>query len=125
MSYDITNFKVKKMHDLVIPMKALKSSLSDWNPKDPVLIDPMLSKVRIDMGCGQSIEGILTPVSGRVAITDLRLSGDCSGSLMELLIKPALKESTGYLEAIMVWEGGEVEKLVSFDGQVSVAQIEL
>jgi hypothetical protein len=126
MSYNITSFKLKKMNDLIIPLDALKNKeRPDWSAKDPVLLDPLLSKVRIEMGCGQWIEGIIPTSSGKVAVTNLELAGEGSGSLMHYLMEDALKKSTGYLEAILVWEGGEIERLVVLDGHLSQATVEL
>lgn len=126
MSCNITSFKVKKMHDLIIPLEALKSkNYPDWSAKDPVLIDPLLSKVTIEMGCEQKLEGVIPTSSQKIAVTSIYLKGDCSGALLEHMFKEALKKSTGYLEAILVWETGEVERMVVIDGVLSIAAVAL
>lgn len=127
MSYDITSFKLKKMNDLIIPLDALKSKEHpDWSAKDPVLLDTLLGKVRIEMGCGQWIEGIIPMSSNRIAVTGIELAGEGSGSVMRYLMEDAFKKSTGYLEAVLIWEEGDsVGQLVVLDGQVSQAAVEL
>ncbi len=126
MSCNVTSFKIKKMHDLIIPLDALKcEKRPDWSAKAPVLLDPILSKVRIEMGGEQYIEGIIPTSSSKVAVTNLSLRGEGSGSLLHYLFMDALKKSTGYLEAILVWETGEIERLVVIDGAVSTAEVVL
>jgi hypothetical protein len=124
MSCNIISFKVKKMNDLIIPLDALKSDkYPDWSAKDPVLLDSLLNKVSIDMGCDQQILGVIPSSSGKIAVTDLKLKGEGSGALLEYMFKDALRKSTGYLEAILVWQTGEIERMVVLDGQVSTAPI--
>jgi len=45
---------------------------------------------------------------------------------MEWILEPALKDNTGRLEAVCVWEGGDtINKLIVDNGEVKWENIEL
>lgn len=119
MPYDISKWKTKKLDNLVIPLDALyRSERKDWLPGAPKVMDAESGEVEIECGCGQSIQGILKDSALRV--TSLDMSGEGSGTFLREILEPALKESTGGLEAVLIWEGGDsVTRLIVKDGVVA------
>lgn len=123
MSYNVDSFKVKRMEGLKLPLKSLyESKRSDWHPDEPELIGD--NKVIITCGCGQEIEAILE--DGYLTVTKLNMSGEGSGSFIDYVLFEALKQSTGYLEAILIWEGGDsITRLIVDNGELSNEECEL
>lgn len=59
-------------------------------------------------------------------VTDIDISGEFSGTFWEWIVKPALAKSTGQLDAVLVWEGGDrVEKIVVDNGEITETEIDL
>lgn len=116
MSYNISSFKIKRLENLVIPLSALYDNVEkNWKPEQPKIVDASTMEVEIYGGCGQTIKGILKDDS--IHVTKLDLSGEGSGSYMHYIIKDALLQSTGELDAILIWEGGDsVSRLTVKDG---------
>lgn len=124
MSYNIDTIKIKKLDNLVIPVKAFYEGSQNWMPKQPEITNLETNEVRISCGCGQQIKGILK--EGNIHISSLDLSGEGSGSLMGEVIENAFKQSTGSLEMVMVWEGGDsITKMTVVDGVITETGVEL
>ena len=95
-----------------------------WIPEKPEIFNFKTNEVDIECGCEQKILGILN--DGMLNVTSLNLTGEGSGALMDYVIEPALKLSKGYLEATIIWEGGDsVTKLIVSDGVLTNEPIEL
>jgi hypothetical protein len=125
MSYNISKWKTKKLENLTIPLTAFyKHERTDWHPNEPVITNAEISEVRLKCGCEQSIKGILK--DGLLTVTEFEMSGEGSGTFYAFILRPALAESTGRLEAVMIWEGGDsIKKLTAVDGVVEVEDVEL
>lgn len=124
MSYDIDTCKIKKMENLVIPLAAFyEYEREDWHPKEPIL-DRKSGEMVLHCGCGQEIRGYLK--DGFLEITKLSLCGEGSGSFMNYVLEGALRKSTGELEMVMIWEGGDsVTKMTVLDGIIEETGVEL
>jgi len=116
MSYNIDTIKIKRLENFIIPLNALYEGVrKDWMPEQPKITIPITNEVSITCGCGQEIKGILK--EGNLHVSSLKLSGEGSGSLMREVIENAFKQSTGILEMIMIWEGGDsITKMTVLDG---------
>jgi len=68
----------------------------------------------LECGCEQEITGVL--VDSNFTVTEFDMIGEGSGTFWEWILEPALKESTGILEATLVWEGGDT--IVASNGDV-------
>lgn len=125
MSYNVTQWKTKKLDNLVIPLAAFyKHERKDWHPGGPVLCDIHTKEVKMGCGCGQEIKGVLT--GEELLVTELEMSGEGSGTFLDWILEPALKESRGQLEAVLVWEGGDsITRLTVDDGVVTQSKVEL
>lgn len=125
MSYDIDTIKVKKLENFVIPIKAFYEGVrEDWMPDQPKIEFPITNEVSITCGFGQKIKGLLR--EGNLHVTSFNLTGEGSGSLMREVIENAFKQSTGILEMVMVWEGGDsITKMTVIDGDVKEEGVEL
>jgi len=123
MSYNITSFKVKKLNNLIIPIKALENKSKKWEATVNVKnVDTM--EVMVECGGEQSIEGTLK--EGNLYVSKIDMYGECSGSYIHDVFKDALKQSTGELEAVAIWEGGDtVERISVKDGNFSQENIDL
>jgi len=119
MSYNVDNFKVKKIENLVIPVKAFyafpKQGRYDMFGQ-PKILDIMTNEVVIEGDCECSeIKGILK--DGNIHVSSISCYGEGSGHFYEEGLKPLLKASTGVLKATVVWEDGDsVNKLTVTDG---------
>jgi len=59
-------------------------------------------------------------------MADIECTGEGSGSFMDYILEPALKQSKGVLRASCVWEGGDsINKLLVEDGEVDWIDIEI
>ena len=137
MSYNITNWTTKVLRDLVIPLKALHISddliRQDWQPGHSKVLALNDEKMNVEMaGFGEgTARGKLWSPSGKVdylffAVSDICVYGEGSGRFFMERLKPALEQSTGRLEAILVWEGGDsISRLTVQGGIVTDESIEL
>lgn len=125
MSSNIDRWTTKTLDNLVIPYEAFfRHARHDWHPEDPRVVDTETGEVVLDCGCEQGIYGILS--NGRFKVTKFDMDGEGSGTFIEWILKPALEESTGRLEAVLIWEGGDViERLSVQDGVITETPIEL
>lgn len=124
MGYNIDTWKTKSLENLIIPMSAFfKHSRTDWHPELHVE-DAATGKAILECGCEQEIHGVLE--DDKFKVTEFDMTGDGSGTFMEWILEPALSESTGYLKATLIWEGGDsIERLEVRDGQITKTPIEL
>lgn len=127
MSYNITTWKTKKLDNLTIPLSTLYD-LSDsllsrgWRPDDPT-IDPVTQTATIELAESE-ISGKLTADS--IAVSEIYIHGEGSGTYFHDIILPALEKSTGELEAALVWAGGDsLQSLKVSNGEISLEDIEL
>ena len=125
MSYNIDTWKTKKLESLVIPLKSLFiHDRTDWHPSQPEIINAETNEVSIKCGCGQEIKAILK--DGNLHITEFEIYGEGSETLMNWILEPALKQSTGKLEAVLVWEGGDsITRLSVNNGELKSENVEL
>lgn len=126
MSYNIDTWKTKKLDNLRIPLNAFyKHSRSDWHPQwENVTNDPArVEEVQL-RGYEFTISG--KRQNGVLHIEEINISGEASGTFYNWILEPALRESKGQLEAVLIWAGGDaVTRLVVKDGQVTNTDIEL
>lgn len=117
MSYNINKWKTKELKNLEIPIDAFfKHPRTDWHPEQHIE-DAATGRAVLECGCEQKIHGFLA--DGKFKVTEFDMSGEGSGTFMEWILEPALKESIGFLEAVLIWEGGDtVERLTVKDGVV-------
>jgi len=115
MSYNISNWKTKKC-DLKMPLSML-------------VTDPLL-KVRpcpegIQMGGLSEGFAIIAHSEGDIAFTtDVCSWGVGSGRSWQDLLD-ILRQTTGEMEAIVIWEGGDsVQRLKIRNGEVSVEEVD-
>lgn len=133
MSYNIDTFKVKKLENLKIPLASFFiHPREDWHPKVTYGRSYMSEgrekvlqqEISINVAESCSIKGTLE--NEILSVTEIKWYGECSGTGMDWVLGPALKESTGELIASCVWEGGDsVNRLIVKDGNVTWEDIEL
>lgn len=104
MSYNIDTWKTKRIENLIMSISALYENA--WKPMKPFVEDAKTGEVRIvGLGEGGEIRGSLNGQT--LAITAIGTYGESSGNCLHEILIPALQQSTGYLEAVLVWEGGD------------------
>lgn len=133
MSYNIDTFKVKKLEELKIPLASFfTNSRKDWHPKVTYERSYMSEgrekvlqqEVSLELSGGCSIKGTLEDEI--FSVTEIDWHGEFSGTGMNWVLEPALKQSTGELIASCAWEGGDsVNRLIVKDGVVTWEDIEL
>lgn len=130
MSYNITNWTTKRIENLVIPFSALydASIRKDWIPEQPRLVPHSGHQgIVIEGGCGQMIEGSFADeTNSAIRVSNFDMHGEGSGSFWHEVLKSALEKSTGTLEVIRIWEGGDyIDRLRVKDGVLSEEKVEL
>jgi len=117
MSYNIDTWRTKKIEAFTIPMVAFLVDGFDIR---------MTGTTSVQITGGSEmfrIKGQL--VSGSVVVDEIHNEGEGSGHFADTL-RCVLEESTGYLEAVLVWEGGDsITRLIVKDGEVTEVEIEL
>lgn len=116
MSYNISNWKTKKLENLVIPVEALFNG-SKFAPTPPPMFDARTGKP-LDEVTFHFYEGEITGkvIDGKIHVSKIYIT---SSHDMHDVVKPALKQSTGELEANLTWEDGDAfSKLIVKDGVV-------
>jgi hypothetical protein len=126
MSYNISKCTIKRLENLVIPLEAFfRHERADWHPTHGTIPDfdnPL--EIVLECGCEQTIAGKLE--DGKLRVKEMHLSGEGSGTFYSWILAPALKESSGILEAVLVWEGGDsISRLKVENGNVEDEEIEL
>lgn len=122
MSYNIDRWKTKKLNDLKIPLQAFyKHPRTDWHP---VGVADETGLLKLRCGCEQEILGVVK--DGILEVASFDMHGEGSGTFYNWILEPALKESTGELEAVLVWEGGDsILRLTVKDGKVASEDVDL
>ena len=122
MSYNIDTFKVKKLSELTIPIAAFfEHERSDWHPEQEYDEN---GKLKLNCGCGQEITGSVD--NNILKVESISMSGEGSGTFVDLILEPALVKSSGVLEAACVWEGGDcINRLIVSDGVVKWEDVEI
>jgi hypothetical protein len=130
MSYNITNWTTKQYKNFMIPLSTLydlNSNLIDrgWKPNNPIIKDISGDSLIIEINSlGFQATGRL--ISRNLYISTIACNDEGSGTFYHEILLPALKQSTGELEAILVWEGGDaITHLIVKDGEVTEKDIEL
>ena len=122
MSYNIDTFKLKKLEDLIIPVdEFFIHERKDYHPsrRDN---DDKTTTFQFDEMDGMT--GYV--VKGLFYVESIDLGGEFSGTAMACVIEPALKKSTGIMEASTVWEGGDsIAKIIVDNGYVKWEDIEI
>lgn len=117
MSYNIDTWRTKRLEDLRIPLLVLTndSELSVLLRGDGVDVSGPSERFEI--------RGVIE--GGQVVVEKIVSSGVGSGWAQDC-VKGLLSHSTGQLEAVLVWEGGDsITRLIVDDGKVSEEKIEL
>lgn len=123
MSCNINNWNTKKLENLQIPVKAFyKHKRTDWHPRLRVISEGNM-EVELECGCEQLIKGILKDEA--IHVTEINMYGEGSGTFKSWILDEALKESTGELEAVLIWETGEIYRLKVKEGVIEETEIEL
>lgn len=122
MAHNINTFKLKKIEKLNIPIEEFfKHEREDFHPVKKAW-NGKENSIVLDWS-NEEIAGILK--DGILNVTHINISGEFSGYVYDFLIK-ALSKSTGKLEVVTIWEGGDsIEKLIFNDGIIEQIPIEL
>ena len=129
MSYNINTWKTKKLEGLVIPLTAFYDISEDlkrrgWELDDPS-IDPETFVATITGGA-EVFECVGEVKDKNIHVSTIELYGDGSGTFMNEILEPALKQSRGQLEAVLIWEGGDsITRLNVNDGVVTENEVDL
>ena len=128
MSYNIDTWKTKKLDSLAIPLSAFYAhERKDFHPRTIINIQEGEGgdySIILEASEGKGIHGLL--VDGVVRVETIEIRGEFSGTMYREVLIPALEKSTGELEAVLIWEGGDsVTRLAVKDGHIIDTDIEL
>jgi len=123
VSYNITRWRTKTVDRLRIPVEALYANPDrSWQPKARVRLAD--GSHRIELTESGFIDAII--VDDVAEVRSIVLQGEASGHMWHETLKPALERSTGRLEAVRIWEGGDyVDRLTVVDGTVTETETDL
>lgn len=112
MSYNISSWKTKKLDCLRIPLEALQYSEDKkkrgWKTKMSIEdFDEGVLKVSVHISEIGGVTGTLLFDTKEIEVEQIAIMGEGSGTDYHELLIPALEKSTGELEAILIWEGGD------------------
>jgi len=117
MSYNISSWKTKRLEQLVIPLKSLSENAELTIKGEETIITVPLSE-------GRGVVGILADKN--LLVREINLYGEFSGSDYRYVLLPALRESMGFLEAVLIWERSDsITRLTVKDGEVVEENVEL
>jgi len=122
MSYNITNWRLKKLENFRVPYKSLfPEDKKDWHCVVENVDDGKISL----SSCGND-DLIGTLENDWLHVFDIDICGEGSGHFMHHVLEPAFKESRGILRATCVWEGGDCINILYINGGiVSWTEIEI
>jgi len=121
MSYNCDTFKVKQIENFCIPIQSFfKHKRTDQHPE----------RINHDDGTVTLSFGefcLFGKIKNNIFVCeDIDISGEGSGWIMNEVLEPAFRDSTGKLIASCVWEGGDsINRLIVDDGNVSWENIEI
>ena len=121
MSYNIDTWKLKKLENFSIPLASFfKHDRIDWYPKSEYDENGILTLTLIESIIKGKVE------NGIFHVEDIKICGEGSGTGMNWIIEPALKDSTGELIASCIWEGGDsINQLIVKNGVIEWHDIEI
>jgi hypothetical protein len=134
MGYNISQWKTKRLENLVIPFSALydESLRKDWLPEKPVITEPAGDGefiLTIECGCYQKIVGFAVKegeLITAIQVTSFEMHGEGSGTFWHEVLKQALEKSTGTLKAVRIWEDGDyIDRLSVKDGVITETEVKL
>lgn len=107
MSYNVTTWRTKRLHDFSIPFDALRYREPYASRGFHVtrhIDDATTGRVTVkDMESEMS--GVLRGVD--MFVDHIDVCGEGSGIFYEAVLLPALEKSAGRLDAVIIWEGGD------------------
>lgn len=122
MSYNVDTWKTKELVDLRIPVSSLfKHERTDWHPKrtnndDGTVVFTVMEGSEI---CGTIEDGILV-------VDSINAQGEGSGTALNWIFEPALKDSTGKLVVSRVWARGDsIDRLTVENGALESTPIDI
>ena len=129
MSYNCETFKVKKLENLMIPVKyLLHPEREDWAfEKEENYTDTNEIESITFTNMDSKITGRLEIFNNDLLIVEnIDISGEGSGTIMNEILEPALKNSKGELIVSCVWEGGDsINQLIVKDGNITWKDIDV
>lgn len=119
MSYNLDNFRVVKVDNFRINPQRL-DSMADAGALDMYKYDNGRWTIQFAFPEVGEMEGRRVNENGVFVVESIQLYGGGSGLFMSETLEPLLAEdSAGYLEAILVWEGGDsLQRMTVRDGQI-------
>jgi len=122
MSCNIISWKTKKIENLQIPFKSFFiHKRIDWHPESHISKD--LKTIYLDCGCGQTVKGYIKDEF--FIVQDIDMCGEGSGTFMDFIFVDALKNSTGKLEAVTIWEDDSIIRINVDNGCYKEEEIDL
>lgn len=116
MSYNIDEWVDRGIVDLCIPVAALlKSERTTWHPERTA------EGFRLSSG---EIRGEVSKHRGTeiIRVANISLRGECSGIDWGEVVRPALKQSSGRMRCVQIWEGGDSVVVVDVhDGKITTS----
>jgi len=118
MSYNITDFQLIRLERFQIPISAFfMGNRNDWFPE--INFDKDLDSVIL------SVFSDAIFLKGKIKdevfyCEDIHIVDEGSGSALKYTLIPALKRSSGILEALCIWEEGDMIERLLIRGEKAI-----
>lgn len=124
MSYNIDTWRTKVLEDLRIPFSAIHESMEK---DDYITIEWLKKEDKVCIAGGSECLEIIGHKDGEdLVVEKITNYGSGSGNFHEDFLKEWLSKSSGKLEAVLVWEGGDsITRVTVAGGVVEEKEVEL
>jgi len=134
--YNVSCWKTKRLEDFCIPVSAFYAAIPKGTFVRGLCSFPIIEDVRDCMVicieapgfrmCGKLYEDEDDEYSLRVEEVEITAYGWDNGPTLDDVILPAFEESSGLLQAMLIWNGGDsIERLTVRDGRIMRDEVEL
>lgn len=126
MSFNISDFKVKKLSDFSFSLNDIKTKYVEvFGDDDDLDISEANGVTTVCFLGGPEIIGVADE-QGTFAVSELSIHGDWSGTVFRDILKPVFTSSKGQMEAVLIWEGGEqIQRVTVSNGNFTETEIDL
>ena len=113
MSHNYTGWTTKKIEGFQI---SLSDIMKSQDADQEISVKASDGKVKMFSWGDEILRGTIDE-NNIITVEEFGMTGEGSGGVVDLILIPALKYSTGKYEALVVWEGHEVMILTVEDGK--------
>lgn len=121
MTWNISDFKVKELHDFKLNLDTIRETIIQENGVVELSNYEIFNNTLIFFG-GLEIKGQIK--NEWLVVTNFDWHGSWSGTVWRDILLPSFVTSTGTMIAVLIWEQGEeIEQITIKDGVIETKEI--